>query len=973
MSNLLIVTIILLFAAGSIMFVLVRLSLINLPWGLANSKKGVPSLKSNFYLPIKLSKDILTTASLGYCWISKARSEENVLSSITTDNHVWGSYRPDIYFGLKTISASQSVSTGIMWGKDEGSRQFRHQTSQDELEKFEWDFHNGKNFGEEIMVDRENHVIVNASFIYLPSSVVTSLDKKAPTWIQRIQLKKLFTMNSNNIKKKINFAFYFGIESLNGREYDVTGFRTITPGDQTFVVGYSKVSGYFAIHYRVFDNADVSNSKSTASATINLIKTKDVADGITYIVDPSKLSRQHQYDDEEEENDDNDSHSKNSNFFSLEFSTSEDERLVEITYFDHLAVSNMKDLETLVTSKLVTSVYSVSDVDNLLIQKKAELNDRFENTFNLQKLEFSEGEVSVAKKAFSSLLGGIGYFFGKPRISDAADIDNDGKQINQLNSEANRVREELNQKRLHQRLNSHREYVALLTATPSRTSFPRGFLWDEGFHQMLVVPWNPRLTMNILTSWLNNLHYFSTSLLSQYNIRVDSAGNDPYLGGWIPREMILGEEATKRVPDEFVSQRANIANPPTLFLVFEHLLNKIVELQKIDCSSPAMKASKQCADVKYGVYDRVGVNDLLEFFQKSYKPLSDWLNWYVISQAGSSTSQPGSFRWRGRSFQEHKLVSNTLASGLDDYPRSPMPTAEEYHLDLYCWITKAAIILGKVQTVLNITATTHPENFADYNDIGSTMLSQLDTLHWSADDHAYLDYGLYDLANTGIILESAVRCQNPESEKTVDVYVPIAFNKQALPTESMCPADYPLLTFHHKGDDGKAMTRQRLFYKREEMTNQLIPHVGYNNLYPFLLQLISPTSSQLSDILSMIESPDIFWTEYGLRSISAADMFYWKENGPGDRPYWRGPIWINMNYLALQALNHYRNIKGPEQSRCDSIYKELRKNVIALITSEYEKTGQFWEQYDDTKGAGMRGHPFTGWTSLLVNIMSEMY
>jgi mannosyl-oligosaccharide glucosidase len=302
-----------------------------------------------------------------------------------------------------------------------------------------------------------------------------------------------------------------------------------------------------------------------------------------------------------------------------------------------------------------------------------------------------------------------------------------------------------------------------------------------------------------------------------------------------------------------------------------------------------------------------------------------------------------------------------------------MPTSEEYHVDLYSWITKATVILSKIQKKFDITESTHPENYVNYTDIVMTMLDQMNNLHWSQEDHAYLDFGLYDAANTGVILESAVRCQNPESEKTVDVYVPIAFNQQSLPTESLCPADYPLLMYHHKGEDNKPMTRQRLFYKREEMTNQLIPHIGYNNLYPFLLTLVSPLSPQLSDILTMIQSSDVFWTEYGLRSISASDMFYWKENGPGDRPYWRGPIWINMNYLALKALNHYRHMSGPQQARCESIYQELRTNVIDLITTEYEKTGQFWEQYDDTKGAGMRGHPFTGWTSLLVNIMSEMY
>ena len=38
--------------------------------------------------------------------------------------------------------------------------------------------------------------------------------------------------------------------------------------------------------------------------------------------------------------------------------------------------------------------------------------------------------------------------------------------------------------------------------------------------------------------------------------------------------MILGHDAAKRVPEEFITQRVNIANPPTLLLVLEKLVNK---------------------------------------------------------------------------------------------------------------------------------------------------------------------------------------------------------------------------------------------------------------------------------------------------------------------------------------------------------------------------------------------------------------
>ena len=69
------------------------------------------------------------------------------------------------------------------------------------------------------------------------------------------------------------------------------------------------------------------------------------------------------------------------------------------------------------------------------------------------------------------------------------------------------------------------------------------------------------------------------------------------------------------------------------------------------------------------------------------------------------------------------------------------------------------------------------------------------------------------------------------------------------------------------------------------------------------------------------------------------------------------------------------NAKDSEKllHRIETLYNKLRVNVQRTVLGEYSRTGYFWEQYDDLTGAGIRGHPFTGWTALVVNIMAEKY
>jgi len=85
--------------------------------------------------------------------------------------------------------------------------------------------------------------------------------------------------------------------------------------------------------------------------------------------------------------------------------------------------------------------------------------------------------------------------------------------------------------------------------------------------------------------------------------------------------------------------------------------------------------------------------------------------------------------------------------------------------------------------------------------------------------------------------------------------------------------------------------------------HKLVCHKGYISIFPLLLGLVPKDSPHLGALLDMISDPQHLWSDYGLRSLSKSSEFY----SQGEN-YWRGPIWINMNYLALSSLHKVRHI-----------------------------------------------------------------
>lgn len=449
--------------------------------------------------------------------------------------------------------------------------------------------------------------------------------------------------------------------------------------------------------------------------------------------------------------------------------------------------------------------------------------------------------LDFSKSLFSNLIGGIGYFNGDQVVdrSYASEYDEENEGFWQEAAEA-RAR---NQHKLE-------GPYELFTAVPSRPFFPRGFLWDEGFHLLPIMDWDPELTMQILSSWFN--------LMDE--------------DGWIGREQILGNEARSKVPPEFQVQYPHYANPPTLFMAIEGLLDK-AENKDTTHRNALVKPEAVTA-----------------WLRSIYPLLQRHFDWYRRTQSGDlksydrpAFSSKEGYRWRGRTEQ------HILTSGLDDYPRAQPPHPGELHVDLISWMGLFSRNMARISGFLGET-----DDEAKYKKIAEAIRRNVDDLHWNAAENTYCD-------------------------ATIDDY--------------------------------------------EESIH--VCHKGYISIFPFMTGLIGPDHEYLGPILELIGDKEELWSPYGIRSLSLRDEYY----GTAEN-YWRSPIWMPLNYLIVKNLLEIAQQKGLHQARARDMYTDLRQNLVETVYNSWKETGFAYEQYNPDTGAGQRTQHFTGWTSLIVKIMS---
>ena len=190
--------------------------------------------------------------------------------------------------------------------------------------------------------------------------------------------------------------------------------------------------------------------------------------------------------------------------------------------------------------------------------------------------------------------------------------------------------------------------------------------------------------------------------------------------GWIAREQVLGDEARSKVPDKFVVQYPNIANPPTLFWI----VSKVVDVLQ----GNAEYAGHPSDYLKNKEKGRKLIAELYPKMKRHYE-------WWRKSQAGDveAHSRPRvnldeGYRWRGRMPEEN------LASGLDDYPRPEPPSITELHVDALSWVGVMAETMAKLARYTN-----NEPDIVTFQSQLRNVRSNLDSIHWSETDKMYCD------------------------------------------------------------------------------------------------------------------------------------------------------------------------------------------------------------------------------------------
>ena len=514
-----------------------------------------------------------------------------------------------------------------------------------------------------------------------------------------------------------------------------------------------------------------------------------------------------------------------------------------------------------------------------------------------QKIRDFRGKFSeFQRKSISNLLGNLGRFSGELQVNNRDHI-----------------------------VDVFTTKLTMTSISPSRTTFPRPFLWDEGFHLLAVDDVNHPLAVEILTTWL----------------RAQITSEEQ---GWIPRELALSERDKARIPVQFLAQSPLIANPPTLLFVIRKWLFQRGPFRGLE---------------------KIGAH------------VARWYRHLEKTQRSSPRRGSSCYRWKSR---DSNLC---LASGMDDYPRGLIVNDDECHLDLHVWLMLMTDTLAKICQHLESSGPSYCKGNIDWRqkhkNLGSNMWEIFKATAGPDDDSQVL---LADFLGEQQVAQSSpydtTLLQVPPWSQDMRCGAP--------PFAGQCPPNAPCCSpFNWCGDDAahcacpqckhhSSLPLKKRFVEGYTVKPVHSPHLGYVNLFPMMMGQLCVSNprdrSHLAYVTRTILSHEGLMSEFGVISLSRKDPLFQTGNN-----YWRGNIWANINLLVAGSLMAYsealRGIVAPLSREMQDKANDVKKKWVAYMKQAWETAEGPREFLNPLTGEGGGVYPFAGWTAATMALLSS--
>ena len=152
------------------------------------------------------------------------------------------------------------------------------------------------------------------------------------------------------------------------------------------------------------------------------------------------------------------------------------------------------------------------------------------------------------------------------------------------------------------------------------------------------------------------------------------------------------------------------------------------------------------------------------------------------------------------------------------------------------------------------------------------------------------------------------------------------------------------------------------FYYDVDLNGAPIRYKSYSGLIPLIAGVVPP--ERIPRLLDALRDEGEFLSPAGIRSVAASSPIYIPgEAGRGVNSNWRGPVWVPINYLLIEALE---DIDAP-------FAREVRQRVVAAVEADWLATGRFHEYFDGDTGVGLGADAQAGWTALVANMIAEAW